>query len=75
MADGLPFSVAPTILETEYGITAQNPFGDLSVASKSPLALDGWANLQNAVGVTLTNRLQQAQTLRSRTWEALARGR
>ena len=69
-----PINLTPTIVEQELGITATNPFGDLSTTGKVTPALNGWTALQTAVGETLVERLNQAQSHRSRAWAAIARG-
>lgn len=72
--DKKPFSLTPTVLESEAGISATNPYGDLAEHAIAPKALDGWQALQTAVNETLHEQLGLSQTRRSRAWEALSRG-
>jgi hypothetical protein len=69
-----PPVIEPTVLETEAGISESNPFGDLQSYGVAPLSLDGWAGLQNAVNLTLRDRLDQSAAHRARAWAVLARG-
>jgi hypothetical protein len=69
-----PVVIEPTVLEIEHGITASNPLGNLDSYGVAPLSLDGWARLQDAVNVTLRERLDQAARHRGHAWAALSRG-
>lgn len=70
-----PVNLTPTIGEQMHGISASNPFGDLSLEGSSKPALHGWSALQTSVGQTLVERLLQSQRHRSHAWSALARAR
>lgn len=69
-----PVDLNPTLAESGAGISASNPFGDLSVSASTPPALHGWQALQVAVGQTLAERLDQSRRHRAAAWGALARG-
>jgi hypothetical protein len=67
--------VAPTLAETQDGISVSNPFGDLQTYAAEAKAIGGWQTLQDSVNVTLRERLSQSTSHLSAAWSSLSRAR